>query len=163
MKVHLKQIDEDGLQLAGEEPRDILELGPGETTRQAGPVAYDLQVGRDHESLWATGVVSVDLEMQCGRCLEKFTYPLTIPDVALHVPLEGPELIDLTPHVREDILLALPAYPRCDWAGDKECAALAQESAPPADPAAAEVRESGAPPSPVWGALDRLQIKDPTE
>ncbi|MBS0659441.1 MAG: hypothetical protein JSR82_14465 [Verrucomicrobia bacterium] len=161
MKVHLKQVHEDGLQLAGEETRDILELGPEESARQAGPVVYDLQVGRDGEGLWATGVVSVDLELQCVRCLEKFTYPLTIPDVALHVPLEGPELIDLTPHVREDILLALPAYPHCDWAGDKECAALAQPSAAPGDPGPAGDGGSSAPASPVWGALDRLQIKDP--
>ncbi len=29
----------------------------------------------------------------------------------------GPELVDLTPAIREDILLALPPYPRCDWDG----------------------------------------------
>ena len=161
MKVHLRQIDEDGLHFAGEEPREILELGESEAARQAGPVVYDLQVGRDGEGLWATGVVSVDLELQCVRCLEKFTYPLTIPDVALHIPLEGPELIDLTPHVREDILLALPAYPHCDWAGDKECAALAQPSAASGTPGQSEESGSSTPSSPVWGALDRLQIKDP--
>lgn len=161
MKVHLRQIDEDGLQLAGEETRDILEIGEVDSARQAGPVAYDLQVGRDGDGLWATGVVSVDLELQCVRCLEKFTYPLTIPDVALHITLEGGEVIDLTPHVREDILLALPAYPHCDWAGDKECAALAQNSAASGNPDQAEQGDPAAPSSPAWGALDRLQIKDP--
>jgi len=160
MKIHLHKLDEDGIELAGEEERDILDLGNGEATRQAGPITYEFQAGLDGDDVWVTGSISVDLELQCGRCLEAFPYPLSIPDVALHLPSEGQDVIDLTPHVREDILLALPAYPRCDWAGDKKCAALAQDSALPEDSATAENRET-APPSPVWGALDALQLKDP--
>ncbi len=160
MKFHLKQIPEEGLELAGVEVRDILEVPAGDPIKQVGPVNYELQVGCDDDGVWATGQVDVDVELQCGRCLENFVYPLVIPDVAVQLPTEGHDVIDLTPFIREDILLALPAYPHCDWAGDKVCAAPTQDFVPPIDSAATE--EPGKPDStsPAWGALDRLHLDD---
>ena len=161
MKIHLNQVPETGMPLSGEESGDFLELPPEGHARAAGPVRYDLEVGRNHESLWATGSVAVDLELQCARCGEKFIYPLELNDVALQVELTGPELIDLTPQVREDILLALPAYPHCEWVEGNVCVAQERTSVTPIESAAADA-DNGAPASsPAWGELDRLNITKP--
>ena len=37
--------------------------------------------------------------------------------------LRGPETVDLTPSMREEILLNLPAHPHCDRDGDRVCQA----------------------------------------
>ena len=66
-------------------------------------------------------VLGVDLELQCVSCLEKFTYPVRIEDFAMQMELEAEETVDLTPQIREDILLSLPHYPHCDWDGQKVC------------------------------------------
>ena len=60
-------------------------------------------------------------------------------------------MVDLTPLVREDILLALPAHPHCDWSGEKTCRHALRQRRP-------EFEESSEH-SEVWGALDQLKIK----
>jgi uncharacterized metal-binding protein YceD (DUF177 family) len=79
-----------------------------------------------------------------------------LPDFALQVQLEetgGGESIDLTPWVREDILLALPPYPKCDLVGGKECLARfpTTEFAP--------TGESPEEQNSIWSALDELENK----
>jgi uncharacterized protein len=161
MKIHLLQVPETGMPFAGEESGDFLELPAEGHARAVGPVRYHLEVGRNDQSLWATGSLSLDLELQCARCGEKFIYPLELNDVALQIDLSGPELIDLTPQVREDILLALPAYPHCEWVEGNVCVAQERTSATPNDSAAADA-DNGAPASsPAWGELDRLNITKP--
>ena len=65
--------------------------------------------------------LNVDLELQCVRCLEPFVYPLHVNDIALQIEQPATETVDLTPELREDILLALPAHPHCDWSGERVC------------------------------------------
>lgn len=121
MKIHLRQIPEDGMHLETEESADFLALPEGDHVRPVGPVRSSLDVGTSGDSLWATGELAVDLELHCVRCLEPFVYPLHVPDLALQIELPTTETVDLTPELREDILLALPAHPHCDWSGERVC------------------------------------------
>jgi uncharacterized protein len=155
MKIHTRQIPADGLHLEGEETDDILQIEEPEHVRALGPLRYSLDVGLSEGGLWATGTLALDVELQCVRCLETFAYPVRIEDFALQADLAGAETIDLTPLLREDILLALPSYPRCDWPGEKSC---------PADPGAQENAgrleqsdETGAESASAWQALDQLK------
>jgi uncharacterized protein len=150
MKVHLRQIPSEGLRFEGEEPKDILELPAEDGIRQAGPVHYALDVGTSADGLWATGEMSVDVELHCVRCLEAFVYPAHVSEVALQVELPPGETVDLTPHLREDILLALPDYPHCDWSGERVCPGRRETEAPTAD-------EPARPPS-AWETLDQIKI-----
>lgn len=161
MKIHLHQIPETGMPLEGEEPGSILELPEAGHAHAVGPVHYSLEVGRNDDSLWATGTLDVDLELQCARCGEKFIYPLELDDVALQIELTGPELIDLTPQVREDILLALPAYPHCEWVEGNVCVAQERASASPINSATVDADDGATASSPAWGELDRLNITKP--
>lgn len=148
MKVHLKQIPAEGLHLEGEEDCPLVDL-KAEETRCAGPLRYALDVGVNDGALWANGSLTQPVELRCVRCLERFPYDIAVPDFAVHTELGGPEQVDLTPFVREDLLLNLPAYPHCDREGGRVC---------PAQLGKAASRESEKRPT-DWSALDQLKIR----
>ena len=117
---------------------------------------YSLDLGLDANGLWATGELFVDLELRCVRCLEPFAFPLHVPDVALQIERPPTETVDLTPYLREDILLALPAYPHCDWSGGRVCPGRLETQE---EVAALEESDGGgdSPPPSAWATLDQLK------
>ena len=149
MKVHINQIPEEGLHLEGEDPSSILELNDPLVKPRSG-VRYALDIGLSDGGLFATGKLAVDLNVECVACTKKFTYPLRINDFAMQKELHGPEIVDLTDQMREDILLALPPYPRCDWNGQSVCKGAAREII--------ETTESPSE-SHTWDELDKLKFK----
>src|SRR5678815_2322170 len=85
------------------------------------PLHYDLTVEKLQDALLLEGDLKIRLQCQCVRCLTPFEHVLELKDWTIHVPLEGEEAtlpindcVDLTPFVREDILLAFPQHPLCD-------------------------------------------------
>ena len=120
MKVHLNQIPAEGLHIEGEEPEDILGL-EAQKIHCVSPLRYSLDVGLSDGGLFATGTLAIDLEMECVSCLQKFVYNLDLDSFALQIELTGSELVDLTPLAREDIVLALPAHPHCNWNDKNVC------------------------------------------
>jgi uncharacterized metal-binding protein YceD (DUF177 family) len=152
MKVHLQQIPPDGKHYEGEESNAMLDLHDKEV-RPVSPVQYSFDVGISNGGLWATGNLGVDLDLQCVKCLERFTYPVRVPDFATQVELTGAETVDLTEPIREDILLALPAHPHCDWNGAKVCPG-AFHPVKPETPSEEQPAETPA----VWEALDQLKL-----
>ena len=155
MKIHLNQIPADGLHLEGAESSKMLDLHE-DAVRPVSEVRYALDVGVSDGGLFATGTVGVDLDLECVACLERFSYPLEVADFACQVEMTGAESVDLTGMVREDILLALPPHPHCDWNGERVCQG-AQLRAKAADsPAETDETETTRR---VWGALDQLKIK----
>ena len=146
--VHLRQIPPEGKHLEGEEDAaclDLSEIG----AKPAGPVRFALDIGLSGGGLFATGQVSVPVEMHCVACLRPFVFEATVDPFAAQVEIEGRELVDLTPSVREELLLALPNHPRCDSIPGHTCpyhglaagGGGAQESAQSA-----------------WDQLDKLKI-----
>ena len=120
MKIHLRQILADGLHLEGEENCPLPQLDR-EEARCSGPLRYELDAGISEGALWVKGELTQPVELQCVRCLEKFPFEIVVNDFAVHTDLTGPEEIDLTPFVREDLLLNLPTYPHCDREGGRIC------------------------------------------
>jgi uncharacterized metal-binding protein YceD (DUF177 family) len=150
MKIHLRQISADGLHLEGEEDCPIPQLDP-EEVRCAGPLRYSLYLGISEGALWANGTLNQPVELRCVRCLEAFPFEIEVKDFTLHTELTGPEEIDLTPFLREDILLNLPAYPHCDREGGRVCpvpVALRKDETPSVLAAR----------PPDWSALDKLKF-----
>ncbi len=149
MKVHLKQIPADGLHLEGDEDCPIPELEP-EGIRCLGPLFYNIDIGVSGGALWANGSLRQGIELNCVCCLEKFVYEIKVPAFALRIELQGPETVDLTPFMREDLLLNLPAHPRCDRDGGRICNAATSGGE------GLERREERRP---DWSALDKLKLK----
>ena len=139
--------------LEGEEDCALGELQT-EDILCAGPLRYSLEVGLSEGALWANGSLEQPVELRCVSCLETFPYDIKVPAFALHTELKGPESIDLTPLMREDILLNLPAHPHCDRDGGRVCKATK-----PADMTAEEKAESDAKREHDWEALDKLKLK----
>src|SRR5919197_3611325 len=129
MKVHLNQIPSQGLHLKGEEDCPIQELA-FEEIHCAGPLHYDIDIGVADGGLWANGSLSQLVELRCVSCLQTFVHEIRVPAFAVHTELHGPETIDLTPFMREDLLLNLPAHPRCDRDGGVVCEPKQQQTAP---------------------------------
>ena len=84
----------------------------------AGGIEYELRVRLYGEKeLVVEAQLNVPLKLRCERCLREFEYSLPVHAV---ISLEiSPDLleIDLAKDLREEILLALPAYPKCELAG----------------------------------------------
>jgi uncharacterized protein len=153
VKIHLNQIPPGGLHLSGEEDcplGDVADVGC------VGPLSYELDAGVSDGALWAQGTLAQKVELTCVACLEKFEYEIKVPAFALHTDLQGPETIDITPFLREDILLNLPPYPRCDRDGGRICKGskiIEGTDAASAGRVEVEKREHD------WGALDRLKLR----
>jgi uncharacterized protein len=150
VKIHLRQLTHGSAHLEEDLDATPLELEKN-GARATGPVHASLDIGFSDGGLFATGILSVPVEMQCVKCLRNFEMTFTVPDFATQVDLEGRESVDLTPEIREDILLTLPSHPRCDADGRTKCPATFQSA--PAAPLTEEVDSS------TWNALDQLKLK----
>ena len=147
MKAHLKQIPAEGLHLEGEEACSIPQL-EAEGIRCAGLLHYNIDIGVSSGSLWMNGSLSQPVELRCVSCLEKFVHEIEVPAFAVHTELRGPEAVDLTPFIREDLLLNLPAHPHCDRDGGHICTAKRIEMA-----------EQDTKGKSNWSELDKLKLK----
>ncbi len=147
MKIHLKQIPPEGLHLKGEENCPLADLA-GEDFECAGPLHYDLEVGVSNGALWGNGHLKQPVKLRCVSCLEEFSYTIEVPAFAVHTELTGPEMIDLTPNMREDLLLNLPPHPHCDREGGRIC-----------KPKHAETAKADPKPAADWSVLDKLKLK----
>jgi len=154
--VNLRHLEEHEIRLTGELSVTDLDLGVNdELVHTNQPLHYDLTVELLHDSLLAQGWLRLDLDCECSRCLKPFPSELLLKPWALHLPLEGEDkvlvendCVDLTPFVREDMLLNFPQHPLCK----PDCVGLKKpESGPqPEDEKTA---------SNVWAGLDKLKLK----
>ncbi|HZI33546.1 MAG TPA: YceD family protein [Candidatus Binatia bacterium] len=157
LKVNLRHLEEHGIRLQGELPVAKLDLGvEDELVHAEKPLRYDLAVELLHHAVLATGSLAMTLDCECARCLKKFKTDLKLAGWAVHLPLEGEEkvsvdndCVDLTPFVREDILLNFPQHPLCKT----DCAGLKPKSKAPR--AGGDKTSKPA----VWAELDKLKLK----
>jgi uncharacterized metal-binding protein YceD (DUF177 family) len=149
MKIHLRQVQPEGLHLEGQEDCPVPEL-EAEDVVSTGPLRYSLDAGISEGALWVTGTLAQPVELKCVRCLEPFPFDIEVHAFSIHHELAGPELIDLAPYVREDILLNLPAHPHCDREGGRKCPAEGK-----VDAAAGEDGKR----APDWSELDKLKLE----
>jgi uncharacterized protein len=121
LSVNLRHLETRNVVLRGELPLAGLDLDVrDEMIRVASPVEYDIEVEKLDDALLVQGELRVAFECECVRCLKKFTRELELNPWTLHLPLAGDEkvsvdndCVDLTPFVREDILLEFPQHPLC--------------------------------------------------
>ena len=155
---NIRHLDKKDLHLEGELPTEELELElHDEMIRPAENLKYDLQVQRLEGAALVQGELSLGIEYTCVRCLKKFKRGLELCDWTVHLPLTGDDaveisndLVNLTPYLREDILLALPQHPLCE----PECGGL---KVPASVKGPGRASEKG--PS-AWDELEKLKLKD---
>jgi uncharacterized protein len=159
--VNLRHLASHDLALEGEVSAAELDLDTrDEMIRIAEPVQYQVQVQKLDRGLLLRGRLQLTLDCQCVRCLKPFKQRLAIEPWTCHVSLEGEEAapvdndcVDLTPYIREDILLAFPQHPLCD----PQCEGLNKAGiAAKKKRAKGESRTETA--SSTWAELDKLKF-----
>ena len=156
LKVNLRHLEEHGLKLKGEVPVAELHLDvKDDLIQMEKPLKYDLSVELLSDALLVTGKVVLPLDCECSRCLKKFTLNVKPDPWALHLPLEGEDkvsvtgdCVDLTPFIREDILLDFPQHPLCK----PDCAGLKSKTA-------RKAKAGEKPALAVWEELNKLKLK----
>ena len=119
--INLRHLEKKSLLLNGELDVESLDLeGVDELIHLQAPLCYDLEIEKFEKSILAQGSLELNLTCECVRCLKSFAFLLALDDWTCHLELEGEEMVaitndcvDLTPLIREDILLELPRHPLC--------------------------------------------------
>lgn len=119
--VHLHQLEKDDLKLQGELSSEELDLeNLDELIHFRRPLVYDLELHKDQDNLLMQGTLRLTLDCECARCLKPYLHEIQLDKWVCLVPLAGEESVpvindsvDLTPYLREDIVLALPQHPVC--------------------------------------------------
>ena len=153
---NVRHLEEKPLRLEGKLTPEELALDEAdELVHPAGPLEYDLEVEKLEKAVLVQGEIRLPLKCECARCLKPIQHTLSFPDWACHLPLEGEDavrvdndVVDLTPHIREDILLAFPQHPLCE----PECKGL------PNPWKGAENAEQQASNPSAWSELNKLKF-----
>jgi len=141
------------LDLKGELSSEILGLDP-KSAKTTGPIWAEIQVVKEDEgNFLATGWAQVPASLLCGRCAEWFPQKLRAKvEHLFEAPL--PNSIDLTPFIREDILLELPLNAVCQLGADGRCPVTGEFYQPRSETSGSIVSEG------VWDELSKLKTKD---
>jgi uncharacterized protein len=156
--INLRLLSQETLFLQGELSPAELDFGLRDDMFSISlPVKYDLAAEMVDDAMLVRGRLSAELECECVRCLKSFTRPLELPELTLHLPLTGEEAVtidndnvDLTPYLREDMILEFPQHPLCkpDCAGLKKIA----KNQAPSDGDKPETSAS------AWAELNKLKL-----
>ena len=158
--INLLLLDKRNLTLQGDLPAEDLDLAAvDELIHVPASLQYDLEAQLLDDAILVHGSLRLDLECECVRCLKRFPHPLDLPDWACHLPLAGEDkatvvddCVDLTPQIREDILLAFPQHPLCN----SQCSGLTGAREHRAKATGGEAKPDSA--ASAWAALDKLKL-----
>lgn len=149
----LRSLPHDGKHIEGSVLPSFFALSPDDPVRAVAPLRYSLDIRIDGKDIIVTGSLAAVFSLECGRCTERFEHEVAVEDYLLEMPLENNQTMDLTEAIREDILLALPSYPRCED-GNISSRACPAEGRFQSDEASAEPQGGDRG---VWDALDKLK------
>jgi uncharacterized protein len=156
LQIDLRSLPAEGIDLSGSLPSAIYDLPPDDSVQAAGPLEYDLHVERDGKDLIVYGSLQGEFTLVCGRCLESFPHRVALESyqAELEIPSDT-STMDLTEAVREDMLLTLPSYPRCEDGNveARECPAEGRFQGESDDETPSQPESQGRA---VWDVLDQL-------
>ena len=160
LTVNLRHLEDDDIHLQGQLDVEELDLDVRDEVIDINePLAYDFEVQKVENGLFLHGKLTLPLDCECVRCLKNFNLTVALPVWSRHLPLEGEEAVpvindcvDLTPYIREDILLEFPQHPLCD----PECRGLPKSSV-------GKAKDSGGAGKPgtgssAWAELNKLKF-----
>lgn len=157
---NIRHLEQKNLYPKGELAANELELeGMDEMIQVTDPVEYDLSIERLSQSVLVQGRLAFTLHCECVRCLAPFEKRVELDEWSLDLPLTGEERVviendsvDLTPWIREDILLAFPQHPLCH----AECRGLLNAPLSKNQPAIGAGQRDEV--SSAWAELNKLKL-----
>jgi uncharacterized protein len=161
LSVNLRHLEKKPVPLDGEASAEELDIKTGDQMVRPVKVFFDLEVEKMDRNLLIQGELGVELECACVRCLKEFKQEMDWPDWVCHVPLEGEDAapvlndcVDLTPFIREDILLGLPQHPLCQ----ADCRGLPGRPAGKTSRLESTGRSDRS--SSAWSELNKLKLEE---
>lgn len=152
--IELRSLPEGGKDISGQELPAFFALDPKDPIQAVAPLKYDLHIERDGGDLLITGRLEATFSLECVACLERFDHRVEVDDYASEIEIAKDATINLTDTIREDILLTLPSYPRCDAGNVQPRQCPAEGRFEPALETAPDEPQSAGPG--VWEALNKL-------
>lgn len=149
MIIDVGRLARDGESFEGEDPADALGVGDA-LVEAGGPLRYRLHAQLVSGELIVRGELHMRVWLRCSRCTARFAAEVADPgfETVREAGLRE-EYVDLTPDMRESIILAFPSYPVCD----RECRGLCAQCG-------ANLNEGpcgcARPADNRWGNLDQL-------
>ncbi len=158
--VNLRHLEADNVHLKGSLSGEELDIDSrDDMVRAEENLDYDLEVQHVEDGLLVQGKLSMPLACQCVRCLKPFAYRLAIANWTRLLPLTGEEavpvvsdFVDLTPCLREDILLEFPQHPLCE----PECRGLPKAYLGTSRSTSSTSRSAAGPSA--WDELNKLKF-----
>ena len=159
--LHLNDLEKGPVSLQGELTAADLDLvNVDELVRISAPVQFRLQAQLLDDEVLVEGKVKAPLECECSRCLKPYPAEVNLGNWAWLVPLKGEDkvelegdCVDLTPQLREDILLVLPQHPLCR----PECSGLPFTAPNQEKQGRSSPREEAN--SSIWAELNKLKLE----
>ena len=153
MLIDLAELGEEGQTYEGEEPPEVLGLSEADEVTAAGPLKYRLTASRASDSLVVRGTVEAPIRFLCSRCTVSFERTLADRDfLRVFEEVRWDATVDLTPDMRETIILAFPSSPLCSADCRGLCPQCGKNLNAGSCGCAPKSRDG------QWGALDGLRL-----
>ena len=154
IKVNTSHIGPEGVTLEGEEESSSLEMCDIRTGAAVGFIFYKLQCQMAGRDLLVTGSVKLAVKAQCARCLRKLDKVVEAINVCHHFEGVSDREIDITPEIREDVLMAMPFTFLCD----DDCKGLCMRCGANLNIESCKCKPEKKGPS-AWDSLNSLKLK----
>jgi len=153
-QIDLRSLPDDGKDISGQETPSFFGLDEKDSIQPVSPLKYDLHIQRDGGDLIVTGRLEVVFSLECGRCLERYEHRVELSRYSSELEIAKDPTINLTDSIREDTLVALPSYPRCEDGNvrPRQCPAEGRFESE-LETTAEEPQSAG---TGVWEALNKL-------
>lgn len=116
--IELAHLPEEGKAYQGELDQKIFDL-PKKDAKPIGGLEYELFVQRFDDELIIRGYLAAAFEFMCVRTNKFFKKTIILEEVGIGIEIEGGS-VNATEHLREEVLINFPSYPRCDEGDDPE-------------------------------------------
>ena len=116
------------------------------------PLSYTLSVTLEKNEILFFGQLHLKGISPCARCLTDLPLEIQLNEFTLLLPKQKQETIDLTEALKEDILLALPSYPKCELDPEFRCPITGKNWK-----AVRQSTEASPPLNNQWSKLDNLK------
>jgi uncharacterized protein len=133
--------------------------GLDDLVRGVGNLRYDFEAERHPKGILLQGRLEWEWDCDCARCLSGFRQKIALDAWARMLPWEGEDAVqprndcvDLTPYLREDMVLELPQRPLCR----PDCSGLPDGS--PSSARSAKAPRSWGSSESAWQELDGLRF-----
>lgn len=152
MIIDVQKLNPDGEWFEGEESASILDLESDRFFKVSEPIHYQLFAQPLSDRLVVKGSLRLPLQAQCGRCAEFFSTSVEENSFLRAYEIsEATETVDVTPDIREDVLVQVPHYPVCS----PECRGLCPQCGTNLNLASCACRPSS---DLRWSALDNAGL-----